>query len=45
MMPGHGGPASALIAVFTAIFAIDDWSEFVWASGQDAQFAYPKDLS
>jgi phosphohistidine phosphatase len=32
-------------AVFTATFAIDDWSELDWASGQDAQFDYPKNLS
>jgi phosphohistidine phosphatase len=32
-------------AVFTATFAIADWSELDWASGQDAQFDYPKNLS
>ena len=32
-------------AVFTATFAIDDWSKLDWASGQDAQFDYPKNLS
>jgi phosphohistidine phosphatase len=32
-------------AVFTATFAIDDWSELDWASGRDAQFDYPKNLS
>jgi phosphohistidine phosphatase len=32
-------------AVFTATFAIDDWSELDWGSGRDAQFDYPKNLS
>jgi phosphohistidine phosphatase len=32
-------------AVFTATFAIADWSELDWGSGQDAQFDYPKNLS
>ena len=32
-------------AVFTATFAVDDWSELDWGSGQDAQFDYPKNLS
>jgi phosphohistidine phosphatase len=32
-------------AVFTATFAIQDWSELDWGSGQDAQFDYPKNLS
>ena len=32
-------------AVFTATFAIADWSELDWASGHDAQFDYPKNLS
>ena len=32
-------------AVFTATFAIADWSELDWACGQDAQFDYPKNLS
>jgi len=32
-------------AVFTATFAVDDWSELNWGSGQDAQFDYPKNLS
>ena len=32
-------------AVFTATFAIADWSELDWARGQDAQFDYPKNLS
>jgi len=32
-------------AVFTATFAILDWSELDWASGKDAQFDYPKNLS
>ena len=32
-------------AVFTATFAIPDWSELDWASGQDAQFDYPKNLA
>ena len=32
-------------AVFTATFAIHDWSELDWASGQDAQFDYPKNLA
>jgi phosphohistidine phosphatase len=31
-------------AVFTATFAIQDWSELDWGSGQDAQFDYPKNL-
>jgi phosphohistidine phosphatase len=30
--------------VFTATFAIQDWSELDWGSGQDAQFDYPKNL-
>ena len=32
-------------AVFTATFAIQDWSELDWGSGQDAQFDYPKNLA
>jgi phosphohistidine phosphatase len=32
-------------AVFTATFGIHDWSELDWASGQDAQFDYPKNLA
>ena len=32
-------------AVFTATFAIEDWSELDWGSGQDAQFDYPKNLA
>jgi len=32
-------------AVFTAAFAIQDWSELDWGSGQDAEFDYPKNLS
>jgi phosphohistidine phosphatase len=32
-------------AVFTATFAIADWSELDWGNGQDAQFDYPKNLS
>jgi phosphohistidine phosphatase len=32
-------------AAFTATFAIHDWSELDWASGQDAQFDYPKNLA
>jgi len=32
-------------AVFTATFAIDDWSELDWGSGQDAEFDYPKNLA
>ena len=32
-------------AVFTATFAIQDWSELDWGSGQDAEFDYPKNLS
>jgi phosphohistidine phosphatase len=32
-------------AVFTATFAIQDWSELDWSSGQDAQFDYPKNLA
>ena len=32
-------------AVFTATFAIKDWSELDWASGQDAEFDYPKNLA
>ena len=28
--------------VFTATFAIDDWSHLDWDSGQDAEFDYPK---
>jgi len=32
-------------AVFTATFAVDDWSELDWGSGQDARFDYPKNLS
>jgi phosphohistidine phosphatase len=31
-------------AVFTATFAIQDWSELDWGTGQDAQFDYPKNL-
>jgi phosphohistidine phosphatase len=31
-------------AVFTATFAIQDWSELDWGSGQGAQFDYPKNL-
>jgi phosphohistidine phosphatase len=32
-------------AVFTATFAIADWSDLDWGSGQDAQFDYPKNLA
>ena len=32
-------------AVFTATFAIRDWSELDWGGGQDAQFDYPKNLA
>jgi phosphohistidine phosphatase len=32
-------------AVFTATFAVNDWSDLDWGSGQDAQFDYPKNLS
>ena len=32
-------------AVFTATFAIADWSELDWGSGQDAEFDYPKNLA
>jgi phosphohistidine phosphatase len=32
-------------AVFTATFALQDWSELDWGSGQDAQFDYPKNLA
>jgi phosphohistidine phosphatase len=32
-------------AVFTATFAIQDWSELDWGGGQDAQFDYPKNLA
>ena len=32
-------------AVFTATFAIQDWSELDWGNGQDAQFDYPKNLA
>jgi phosphohistidine phosphatase len=32
-------------AVFTATFAIGDWSELDWGSGQDAEFDYPKNLA
>jgi phosphohistidine phosphatase len=32
-------------AVFTATFAINDWSELDWASGRDAEFDYPKNLA
>jgi phosphohistidine phosphatase len=32
-------------AVFTATFAIEDWSELDWGSGQDAEFDYPKNLA
>ena len=32
-------------AVFTATFDLDDWSALDWASGQDAEFDYPKNLA
>jgi phosphohistidine phosphatase len=32
-------------AVFTATFAIQDWSDLDWGSGQGAQFDYPKNLT
>jgi phosphohistidine phosphatase len=32
-------------AVFTATFDIDEWSGLDWASGQDAEFDYPKNLN
>jgi phosphohistidine phosphatase len=32
-------------AVFTARFAIDDWTGLDWASGQEAEFDYPKNLA
>jgi hypothetical protein len=31
--------------VFTATFAIQDWSDLDWGSGQGAQFDYPKNLT
>jgi phosphohistidine phosphatase len=31
--------------VFTATFALQDWSGLDWASGQDAHFDYPKNLA
>jgi phosphohistidine phosphatase len=32
-------------AVFTATFTLADWSELDWASGQEAEFDYPKNLA
>ena len=29
-------------AIFTANFAIDDWEQLEWKSGQDAEFDYPR---
>ena len=29
-------------AVFTALFAVDDWRDLDWESGQEAEFDYPK---
>jgi phosphohistidine phosphatase len=32
-------------AVFTAQFDLEDWSALDWASGQEAEFDYPKNLA
>lgn len=32
-------------AVFTALFALDDWSQLDWGAGQQAEFDYPKNLA
>jgi phosphohistidine phosphatase len=29
-------------AVFTALFPVEDWRDLGWASGQEAEFDYPK---
>ena len=31
--------------VFTARFAVDDWSQLDWASGLEAEFDYPRNLA
>jgi phosphohistidine phosphatase len=31
--------------VFTATFALEDWSELGWGSGQEAEFDYPRNLA
>lgn len=32
-------------AVFSALFAIDDWSALDWGRGQEAEFDYPRNLA
>jgi phosphohistidine phosphatase len=32
-------------AVFTACFAVDDWSRLDWHSGQQAEFDYPRNMT
>jgi hypothetical protein len=31
--------------VFTACFAVNDWSQLDWASGLEAEFDYPRNLA
>ncbi|MGB7906058.1 MAG: histidine phosphatase family protein [Steroidobacteraceae bacterium] len=31
--------------IFTACFAVDDWSQLSWASGHEAVFDYPRNLA
>ncbi len=32
-------------AVFTAVFALEDWSALDWGTGQEAEFDYPRNLA
>jgi phosphohistidine phosphatase len=32
-------------AVFTACFAVEDWSTLEWSTGQNAEFDYPRNLA
>lgn len=32
-------------AVFSALFAVDDWSTLDWGGGQEAEFDYPRNLA